>query len=311
MSNLAYIQVVRKCNQSCLFCSNPENDRILELEQAQSQIERLSRQEKMDGVILTGGEPTLHPRLAEIVQMVNSHGLHVRVITNGQLTASKGFLMGLKDSGLGHIHVSVYSFQEKIQAYLSNNENSLINIKKTLENIGRIGIVCDINTVMCAQNADHLDQTIGFLIDNYPFINHFIFNAIDPKGTRVAQNPHTIARLADLELSLNRALEKLETSNRTYRVERLPLCYMANFAFASTETRKIVKQEGRIVQFLDDKGEIRQERFFYSKVESCRQCSLNSICAGLFDLEAYDPKELHAIFLDPEPIKHRILKKDK
>jgi MoaA/NifB/PqqE/SkfB family radical SAM enzyme len=82
---------------------------------------------------------------------------------------------------------------------------------------------------------------------------------------------------------------------------------MAGFAHASTETRKIVKKEERTVHFLDEKGEIRQTEFFHEKAEVCRQCRYDPICAGLYDLGgAYDPAELHAIFLDPEEVIDRI-----
>ena len=138
-------------------------------------------------------------------------------------------------------------------------------------------------------------------------MRHFVWNNIDPKMNRVAENPHTVARLADLELSLSRAVEFLESSGRTYRIERLPLCYMAGFAHASTETRKIVKKEERTVHFLDDKGEIRETEFFHEKAEVCRNCRFDGICAGLYDLGgAYDPAELYAVFLDPDEVIRRI-----
>jgi len=168
-------------------------------------------------------------------------------------------------------------------------------------------MTCDVNTVICAQNADHLDETVRTIVSRFDFVRHFVWNNIDPKMNRVAENPHTVARLADLELSLHRAVRLLESTGRSYRVERLPLCYMADFAHASTETRKIVKGEERTVNFLDEKGEIRQTSFFHDKAEVCKHCRFDPICAGLYDLGgAYDPAELHAVFLDPEDVIRRI-----
>ena len=69
----------------------------------------------------------------------------------------------------------------------------------------------------------------------------------------------------------------LHKTGRTFRVERVPLCYMAEFAHCSTETRKIVKGEERIVHFLDEKGTVRQTDFRHPKAEACKQCSLNEI----------------------------------
>ncbi len=308
MANLGYIQVSRVCNQKCLFCSNPENNRMIELEEASKLFADLIAG-GYDGVILTGGEPTVHPQLDVLVKEAKESGLFVRIITNGQNTAKPGYLEHLVQNGLSHLHVSVHSFREKVQAYLSSNPDSLGNIMKTLERVGELGITCDINTVICAQNADHLDENIRTVNERFPFINHFVFNNIDPKMNRVAENPHTVARLADVELSLFRALSLLDDAGRTYRVERLPLCYMVEFAHASTETRKIVKQEERTVHFLDDKGRVRQTDFFHQKAECCRVCTLDSICAGLYDMGgAYRAEELYPVFVDPQRIIGRINK---
>jgi hypothetical protein len=48
-----------------------------------------------------------------------------------------------------------------------------------------------------------------------------------------------------------KAFSFLEKKRRTFRVERLPLCFMRGYEEASTETRKIVKNEERLVYFLD------------------------------------------------------------
>jgi len=62
MANLGYIQLTRQCNQKCLFCSNPENEQVLDLDQIKDKIDQLIK-DGYTGVILTGGEPTLNPDL--------------------------------------------------------------------------------------------------------------------------------------------------------------------------------------------------------------------------------------------------------
>ena len=125
---------------------------------------------------------------------------------------------------------------------------------------------------------------------------------------RAETNRDTAHRLADFELSLTRAMRWLHKAGKTFRVERVPLCYMTEFAHCSTETRKIVKKEERIVHFLDEKGTIRQTDWMHAKSKACQQCSLNDICGGLFELgDHYDLGELHPVFIPPQPIVDRVL----
>ncbi len=128
------------------------------------------------------------------------------------------------------------------------------------------GIFVTINTVINSYNADHLHLTVKWLIRNFPFVRHFVWNNLDPFMNRVEQNRHVIAQLQDFEVSLFKAALFLKQNSRTFRIERVPLCYMAEFAEFSTETRKIVKNENRAISFLDKRGDYSQDNFFMKKV---------------------------------------------
>ena len=94
-------------------------------------------------------------------------------------------------------------------------------------------------------------------------------------------------------------------------MERLPLCYMVEYAHTSTETRKIVKEEERFVHFLDHKGDFRQTQFDRDKAECCRVCTLNPVCAGLYGIgEYYDGGELYPVFVPVERVIQRVLEGD-
>ncbi len=119
-------------------------------------------------------------------------------------------------------------------------------------------------------------------------------------------------RLADFELSLHRAMSWLAHSGRTFRVERVPLCYMAGFEHCSTETRKIVKAEERLTHFLDRRGAVRQgpEAFFHEHHPACDPCALRGLCAGLYERgHGYDPAELAPQFVKGDVIKARIVRR--
>jgi hypothetical protein len=87
---------------------------------------------------------------------------------------------------------------------------------------------------------------------------------------------------------------------------------MADFAWASTETRKIVKGEERIVHFLDAKQTVRQTDWEHIYADGCAVCTLRPICGGLFDRgNAYDPGELYPVFIDRDAVVEKILRDPK
>jgi MoaA/NifB/PqqE/SkfB family radical SAM enzyme len=307
MANIGYMQVVRYCNQYCRFCSNPATGWVLDLDTAKREIDDFVARGYF-GVILTGGEPSLSDAIPDIARYACARGLHVRMITNGSRLCRPGLAEQYLDAGLRHFHVSIHSWRAVIEDFLTGVKGSLALALKALENLGRVGATVNVNTVINRFNADHLDENVRFFVSEFPFIRHFVWNNLDPSMGRAETNRDTAHRLADFELSLARAMRYLHTTGRTFRVERVPLCYMCEFAHCSTETRKIVKREERMVHFLDEKGTIRQTDFVHRKSPVCRQCSLDSICGGLFELgDHYDIGELYPVFVSKDDVIARVL----
>ena len=302
MANIGYLQVVRGCNQYCRFCSNPASGYMLDLETALRAVDDFAERGYF-GIILTGGAPSLSDLVPEITRHAVARGLHVRMITNGSKLAKPELAEAYHEAGLRHYHVSIHSCDEALEDFLTGVKGSHARAMQALENLGRVGATVNINTVINRFNADHLDKNVRSFVGRFPFLRHFVWNNLDPSMGRAETNRDTAHRLADFELSLARAMRFLHSSGRTFRVERVPLCYMTEFAHCSTETRKIIKGEERIVHFLDEKGTVRQTDFRHPKSEVCRACTLDPICGGLFELgEHYDLGELHPVFVDRDAI---------
>jgi len=308
VANIGYIQVVRHCNHFCGFCSNPTTPYTHDFASMKVLVDDFVARGYF-GVILTGGEPSLHPELPDICRYASDQGLHVRMITNGTRLADRKFAQAMAEAGLKLVHVSVYSVVPEVEDRLRGTTGTLDKALAAIANADEFGVEVNINCVINKLNADHLDLNIRYFLEHHPYIRHFVWNNLDPSMGRAEVNQDQFTpRLAQFELSLHRALRLLHRSGRTFRVEKVPLCYMTDFAWASTETRKIVKSEERIVHFLDDKQTVRQTEWGHLYAEVCESCSLRSICGGLFDRgEAYDPAELHPVFVDRDAIVEAII----
>ena len=98
MANIGYIQVVRHCNHFCGFCSNPTTPYVHTFETMTELVDDFVDRGYF-GIILTGGEPTLHPELPRIAGYARDKGLHVRMITNGHKLADPDFARDLAEGG--------------------------------------------------------------------------------------------------------------------------------------------------------------------------------------------------------------------
>ena len=82
---IAAIVFTMGCNFRCGYCHNPE------LINGEAKIEEVfeflkTRQGKLDGVVITGGEPCLQKNLPEFIKQVKELGFAVKLDTNGSLS---------------------------------------------------------------------------------------------------------------------------------------------------------------------------------------------------------------------------------
>ena len=307
MANLGYLQLTRSCLQHCRFCSNPPTGVELSPTEMRALIDELVAL-GYDGVILTGGEPTLSPLLPLALDYARQQGLYSRMISNGQRLADKSFFADCVAAGLQHVHFSLHSHRPRVHDFITRYPGAWDGLVGALEHVPELGVQADINTVINAYNSDHLDEIVIWLTGRFPFLRHFVWNNMDPDGNRAEENPDCIPRHHEFMGSLERAMDHLHQTGRTFRAERVPLCFMPRYAWASTETRKIVKEEERCIRFLDRKGFVRQQEFLHGKGAACQACRFDPICAGMFSMaKTFDERELSPVFLDPLPVLRQVL----
>ncbi len=83
---LSAVVFTRGCNFRCPYCHNPEliednGGDIIDEEEVFSFLDE--RKGKLDGVVMTGGEPTLQSDIAEFLEKVKRLGFFIKLDTNG------------------------------------------------------------------------------------------------------------------------------------------------------------------------------------------------------------------------------------
>lgn len=96
------IEVTEACNISCRACYKKERPGFRSLGEIERDLDSGMKLRPIHTITISGGEPTLHPDLFEIIRLVKSRGVHVFLLTNGLLT-DEDYLWKLRKSGLDSI----------------------------------------------------------------------------------------------------------------------------------------------------------------------------------------------------------------
>ena len=82
------IEPTMECNISCRICYNLSRGHTKTLDQVKREIDLAISKRNLDTISILGGEPTLHPDLADIIAYIKSRNLHCQLLTNGILFLS-------------------------------------------------------------------------------------------------------------------------------------------------------------------------------------------------------------------------------
>lgn len=143
--------LTRACDLACEFCFahfRSVRGQLL-LDDAKRLITML-RDAGVQKINFAGGEPTLHPQLAELICFAKSLGMTTSIVTNGARAAA---VLDACGGALDWLGLSVDSADSDIQARLGRKRQGYLEQGFALADQARIiGVGIKLNTVVCKAN---------------------------------------------------------------------------------------------------------------------------------------------------------------
>ncbi len=176
------------CNNACPFCSNSGRPgaRLIAPAETLRRVERLVAL-GVRRVVVTGGEPTIHPAFDDVVMRLNARGIRWDLNTHGRRFADQGFTERTVQQGLRRAIVSLHHHRAEISARLFGaaevaHRETLAGIERLL----RAGVQVMLNCVLTRDNLDALsdlvDECLGRFAGVAPFAMKFAFPSTSGKG---------------------------------------------------------------------------------------------------------------------------------
>ncbi|MFH1640563.1 MAG: radical SAM protein [Candidatus Omnitrophota bacterium] len=136
--DLLFIETTNRCNMNCPICITNVPSMKFQFEPNMEYFDKIFRHyasfERRPHIQLFGGEPTMREDLFEIIELAQSYGFKVRLVTNGLRIADKAYAQKVIDSGIV-VQVAFDGLRREMYAKLRNNEASLDLKIKALENL--------------------------------------------------------------------------------------------------------------------------------------------------------------------------------
>lgn len=160
---IAAIVFTMGCNFRCGYCHNPE------LINGEAKIEEVfeflkTRQGKLDGVVITGGEPCLQKDLPEFIKQVKKLGFAVKLDTNGSFPEMLEKVL----PDLDYVAMDIKAPLEKY-SQIVNVDVDTSKILKSIEVLKNGGVDYEFRTTVVKSQLSFEDfEKIGQLIQGAP-----------------------------------------------------------------------------------------------------------------------------------------------
>lgn len=193
--SIAAIVFIKGCNFACPFCFN--RDLVLGNLPTISQrsiFAFLKKREKiLDGLVITGGEPTLQSDLEDFIRKIKKLGYQIKLDTNGALPLVIQKL--LKKNLLDYVALDVKApFEKKYASVIGKKEFDSSAIRETISLLLKSEIPFELRTTVVPgihdkktllRMAKQLKKTVGSKKINWFWQNFQPQNCLDPKFEKI------------------------------------------------------------------------------------------------------------------------------
>lgn len=144
-----WVRLTFDCNDRCVFCLDAHtHDGTNRDREAIKQQILDGRRKGSDRLILSGGEPTIHPNYIDFIKLGRMAGYRkIQTVTNGRLFAYGDFLTRCIDAGLNEITFSIHGVNARIHDALVGTKGAfdqeVVGLQNALDD-GRVIINIDV-----------------------------------------------------------------------------------------------------------------------------------------------------------------------
>lgn len=279
-----WVRLTRTCNNNCIFCLDKEmqDGTCISLAVIRKKLCN-GIKDGLRRVVLSGGEPTLHPQFIKIIELAKKAGYrHIQVITNGRMFSYRDFLRQCVDAGINEATFSLHGFNENGHDKLTGVNGSFRQSLAGLINALNInGLIVSVDIVINKMNVKKLEKIVRFFMKLG--VSEFDLLQITPAGS-AWKNRRVLFYDVERSLSYLRGVFLLSQDRKLHLwTNRFPAKYLEGFENLIQDPNKLYDEiKGREDAF---KGLLRYNKQISCFGQRCAYCFLKDFCTDLKELK--------------------------
>jgi len=224
------IKIGFACNNRCTFCvqgDKREHEPPRALERIIADL-RVARAGGAQGVVFTGGEPTLQPTLLAAVRAASALGFGtIQVQTNGRRLAYRDYCEALIEAGANEFSPALHGARAETHDAHTGAAGSYAQTLAGIANLVALGQTVITNSVVTARNGSELPELARLLVE--AGVAQFQFAFVHILGTAAQNRAWIVPRKSDVLPFVHAGLEVGRRAGVRSYTEAIPLCLMTGY----------------------------------------------------------------------------------
>lgn len=287
-----------RCDVQCKFCYDEhlaKRDKIwVAVDEATRTLDKFRYHYQNTAVDFMGGEPTLHPKVLDIVSYAARIGLRPTVITHGMRLAEMDRAEAYGRAGIYDFLVSIHGVGETVSMIHGRGTSNFERQMQALDNLRALGIPFRFNVTMIRDNLAQLEAIAQLAGEKGARVVNFLtFNPYFEWGRDFEIEFQ--ARHSEIAPYLTIAIDKCSELGVEANVRYMPLCQLPGYEQHAYTGFQLPydPHEWDYNSWYDaghagtpsaawywDASKRQQARHNYLHVAACDDCALRSICDG-------------------------------
>jgi len=275
------VRVNFHCNQACRFCFVSTHLPPPEETQVEAAIARVAA--GGGRLTLSGGEPTLNPRLVDWVRLGRRLGAHWIELQTNAMRIDAALAQALAEAGIDVALVSLHAADAETSDAITEAPGTFQKTVRGIDELCKTSIEVRLNFVICERNWRQFARYVDFVADRWPKAS-IVVSFVGPSTELVPRDRDLIPRYCDvlpqLSEGVKRARERAVTLHGFESMCGVPLCLVPQDLSGYFQLAQVNDMPGELL-----------------KTETCHACALESRCWGLRRgyAELYGTGELRAV----------------
>lgn len=295
MGKTAYFAIGYKCNHKCIFCPRSLSDfsDMMSYEELTSNVERVFEHTDLTNIIVSGGEPTMHPDFIRFLQFLTNKNLRVTVLSNGDNFSNRSYAdMFIREINPKAVSVvtAIHSTNPLEHDRITNSPGSYERSMKGLQYLSKAGYHIGIKFILTKQNYSICKEYVKDILEKFEGNADIQICGVDCSGNAEARKYDAAISFCTARPYLEEALDYYIEMQSTYPKTRItlsemPLCSVDPYYWKYFT----MKDPSAHVAYSAPNCDENEEHLSFNSIsacatffQKCKTCKAEPLCPGIW-----------------------------